>query len=253
MPRCLRPVRVLAAAILVLGMLIVPVAADTHEDPDDACSPILDEQEEPTGEHLCTSQHWFTANDAKVGNAEGITQLEGESSLGFPSWDDTAPEDSVTAGAGGGYMGSPVLDILFEKDPASGVTFDGQLTGNIEALAFELFLFQPTASAGLFDEHNFRATVTVDGRSLVNHAEPVPVATEEAGDAVYKVRFVVGDLFRSLRTQGDDVEHDVRINVTPYYGGDEAIYVYDTTEVPSSMIVNPTADQLEGFTEVARN
>lgn len=244
-----RRARAFAAALLAAALLVVPAAADTH----DACTPILDEVGEPTGEHLCTTQHWFTANDGKVGNVEGITQLEGESSMGFPSWDDTAPEASVTAGAGGGYMGSPLLDVAFEKDPVAGVTFDGQLTGNIDGLAFELYLFQPAANAGAVEDHSFRATVTVGSQRLVNHGSHVTVVTEEAGSAVMRVRFVVTDLHRTLRDKGDDVVHDVRVNVTPwFYGGDEAIYVYDTVEAPSSMIVNPTPEQLDGFTIVGR-
>jgi hypothetical protein len=255
-----RRLRLLLSALLLLALVALPVGAADEPVEDEAveeggaspCAPILDDEGEPTGQHLCTSQHWFTANDAKVGNVEGLSQTEGESTLGFPSWDDTEPA-SVTTGSGGGYHGNPLIDIAYEQDPASGVTFDGELAGNVDALAFDLYLFKPAAGV-LTDDHGFRAKIDLGGRPIVLHGEPVSVPLEAGGDAVLRIRFVVEDLL-SVRTNtlDDDQVRPMRINVTPYYVAHEAIYVYDAAEAPSSMIVNPTPEQLEGFTVVGRS
>jgi hypothetical protein len=237
--------------MLVLALAAsLPVAAE--EEAAEDCRPILDVDGEPTEQVLCTSQHWFTANDGKVGNVEGLSQTEGESTLGFPSWDDTEPA-SVTTGSGGGYHGNPILDIAYEQDPASGVTFEGELVGNIDALAFDIYLFMP-AGRPARTTHGFRAKVEVDGRTAILHGEAVEAPLESGGNAVQRIRFATTDLL-SVRQipQDNDKVRQVHINVTPFFFGHEAVYVYDAAEAPSSMIVNPTAEQLADFTLVPRS
>jgi hypothetical protein len=224
------------ACVLALGLPAIAAAEDTDcrlVDPDDE-----------TSTELCRSAVWFQPAETPVGNlgAFGVTSL--------PTWSDEEPAASVTAGAGGGYFGSPVADIAFDASPEAGVTFEGTHTGPIDNAVVTLHAFVPADNATSSTRHGFRTTLTVDGEPIIFAGEAVDGTLTPAGDAVFELRFALTDLLRDITDfvgTGPDAEHTIELNVTPFYFGDEAVYVYGTTEVPGGIVFNATDEELDGL------
>jgi hypothetical protein len=102
-------------------------------------------------------------------------------------------------------------------------------------------------------EHGFRMEILSGRTPVVSHGEAQLVALEPAGNAVFRARFAVTGLYdvAGLRADNDAVR-DLRVNVTPFFFGHEAVYVYDSTEVPATMLVNPSAEALTDFAVLPR-
>lgn len=246
-----RSLRMLLVLALALATLMTAASADEHGDdgaPED-CDVLLDEEDNVVAT-FCTDQVWFTESTAKAGNLAVLGASD------FPSWDREAPTASVTEGAGGGYHGNPYVDIVEERSPEAGATFEGTLRGDIDALALDLYMFLPFETLLGTGDHSFRAEIIVDGRPAVMHGEHVTATVEATGDTgeVYRMRVAFTDLFDMLGGVEDpETEREAYINVTPWFlNSDEAIYVYDTVEVPSTLIVNPDEETLADFEELRR-
>lgn len=226
---------------LVLALAAVPFSAGAEESAD-TCR--LADPDDPDSSELCREQAWFAPAETKAGNlgALGLT--------GLPTWTDEEPTTSVTGGAGGGYLGSPVVDIVFPTSPEAGVTFEGTFTGPLDSLLVTLHAFLPYKNATDGTKHGFTTELLIDEEPIFFAGGPFDVAISPAGDAVYEMQFAFTDLLRDIEEYvgtGPDTEHTIRLNVSPYYVGDEALYVYGTSEVPGGLVFNPEADEVDGL------
>ncbi|MGH2693146.1 MAG: hypothetical protein ACRDHM_11725 [Actinomycetota bacterium] len=194
---------------------------------------------------VCRQDVWFHQAETKLGNV-GAT---GETS--FPSWNTTKPATSVSGGAGGGYLGHWAGDFAVEEYLAeTTATFEGTFTGNLDNAAVTLYLFAPAYNASGATEYAMRTQLVVDGVQLYtsDFVNGDAVNISSGGTGVLKVDFVFVGLFGLLGPAPGD--HQIRLSVTPYFPGDEAMYVYDTSEVPSGIAFNLEPSGLTSYTQL---
>lgn len=203
--------------------------------------------EEPTGPAFVQQQVYFRQADTKLGNAGafGVGDL--------PSWSTEEPA-SVTTGSGGGYVGNIASEIaLGDHTAESGPTFEGTFNGPIDTMAVDLYAFASPADT----KQGVRVQILVDGEMVHQDGEAFDVPLAPGGDAVKQLNFAVTGIHELMDLYGmntaDDAEHTVRINVVPYYVGDDALYVYDAAEAPSGINFNAQPEQLEGYVVVPAN
>lgn len=193
----------------------------------------------------CSSAVWFHDAGTKVDNLDNAQGT-------FATWDTTPPDTSVTGGAGGGAIatsashqnGTPYDER--ESFVAAG-TFDGA----IDAVAVELYLFPPAGMAQGETTYRVDAELEVDGEAIATISDRT-VVMETAGDAVQRIRFAFTDVAASIEQfHGFDLvnaladSHDVKITVHGTgIATNGAVFVYDTTEVPAGMVINPSDDLL---------
>lgn len=207
--------------------------ADTPDDPSDDVS-------------VCRQDVWFHQAETKLGNLGATDQS------GFPSWDTTKPATSVAGGAGGGYIGEANGDFLVEPYlEETTATFEGTFTGNIDNAAVTLYLFAPLYNTGeLGEEYQLRTQIVVDDFQLYDSDFLTGdfVKLSSGGNAVLRIDFAFVNLFEALGVA--EGEHQIRLSVTPYFAVDDAMYVYDTSEVPSGIIFNLEPAELAAYTQL---
>lgn len=223
------------------GPLVSPEATSDcrliqgEETPDDATDDVS----------VCRQDVWFHATDAKAGNLGGVT--------GFPGWDTTPPDTSVTGGAGGGAFATSALHQTGSPhDENVAMVAEGTYTGAIDTLAAELYLFPPAGMAQSETTFRVDAQLTVDGQAVASIGD-LTVPMETAGNAVQRIRFAWTGLAGIIKLWGLELEgdHDVRISVHGTgIATNGAVFVYDTTEVPAGLVFNIDPADLEGIPTV---
>lgn len=238
-------VRALLACLLVLGLAVVPAAAEDPDPPEECYQTDVDEDGEPTGPEFCTLDTWFTDSGTKAGNVAATGGTD------YPTWDTEEPNASVAAGAGGGYFGNGTLwQLEADRDPTVIPTFEGEFTGNIDNLVITMYMF---TAADPDEGFLMGARLLVDGEEAYV-VEEATVPLESGGDAVMRTTFALDGVhdamtssFRGFPDDAADETRTVTLQLAPYaIATTTAILVYDTTEVPSSLTFN--APDLEGLT-----
>lgn len=233
--RATRSVRILFVIVLTV-LLALPAFG---EEP--VCyQTAVDADGNPTGPVFCTQQVWFTDTGAKAGNLGAVGATD------FPSWDTTAPDKSVTAGAGGGYFSNGVNRQLAsdpQRDAAMGATFEGTFTGDLDNMLIEMYLFAPvTQAADPPGAYVGSIELDVDGKQVL-----FPTQTQlqlvSGGNAVQKTTLAITNLQKGLVAAGvetgPDVEHNLRFLFSAYgLVSATSVIVYDTTEVPGGITFN---------------
>jgi hypothetical protein len=215
--------RKFSALFLVLLFAAVPAAAN-----------------EPVAPTLRTESVYFhCAGTTKLANAE---QAQNGS---LPSWNTTAPTQSVQAGAGCGWADTSALRSPQAGDSPHDGAWKGSYTGNLSTLTARLHSISagPGRAGGA---QTFNATLTVDGVSMFGYAadgraqraaiQVTPVVSSTQASALYE--FSITNLPFVLEEGDGTTPHEIILNVAassePLMG-----WVYDTTEVPSGMTFNP--------------
>lgn len=238
------------ALLAVLTLAVGSVAfADPVVSPDAEphCELIRGTETEATEDDIeaCRSDVWFHDAGTKVDNLDNAQGT-------FASWDATPPDTSVTGGAGAGALAT-------SASHQNGTPFDeresfvaaGTIEGALDAIAVELYLFPPAGMAQGETVFRVDAELEVDGQSLATIGDRT-VAMETAGDAVQRIRFSFTDL-ADLIEQYHEFElvnalgttHEVKLTVHGTgIATSGAVFVYDTTEVPAGMVINPPAEVL---------
>lgn len=233
-----RAVRLALVPIAVVALLAVPVGA---EEPVGCVDPL-------TSELVLTEQKTYIHQaETKAGNlgALGVT--------GLPSWDTTAPTTSVQGGAGGGYLANSANFADPTLAEETGLTVKGAFSGCLDTMLLDLYAFLPTnrtSTSGSTEESPLTVVVnmTVDGEALLSAVEiETTTVPNEGGDATYLARFGISDIHAALVSYGLDpaADHTIEVTAAPrYVNTDNALFVYDTTEVPAGITFNgvPTAD-----------
>jgi hypothetical protein len=222
-------IRPLLVLVLVLALVALPAAAEPEND---GCYQLVEE-----GVRYCTSEVWFTPAETKVGN------LGATGATGFPTWDDTEPSASVTAGAGGGYAANGAFRQLDgTTDPEVVATFVGTHAGPIDNVDVELYLFAP----GRQSESTFSASgdLLVDGEPVASF-DQTDLPLKPSGSAVLTTGFAFTGVGAAMERRGIDpeAEHDLTVHVTGFaIATTSSVIVYDTTEAPSGMVFNTPGD-----------
>lgn len=253
-----RVVRILAAAALLLAF--VPSAgaqepscrlirgAATPDPADDV--------------EVCRQDTWFSTGTGSAVNEElcrrslcfvlGNGAAFGQGS--FPSFDTTKPTASVTSGVGGGYLGSSATHQQGSPyDPQFTATFDGKFTGDIDNLAVTMYMFNPPEDVQSLPTYAINTRIVVDGQSILETGGN-EVKRSSGGQAVKRIDFAITGLYAALKDlglHGAGREHQVRFQVQGTgLATEAALFVYDTTEVPSGMVFNIEPENLGGYTVI---
>lgn len=241
-----RPVLSVAAVALVASSLAF---SDPIVDPEASahCELLRGADTEDSGDDIeaCRTDVWFHDAGTKVDNLDNAQGT-------FATWDSTPPSTSVTGGAGGGAVSTSVLHQVGGSpfDERESFVAAGRVEGAIDAIAVELYLFplQDTADGNM--AYDLDAALEVDGEILATASGVAQM--EVAGNAVRRLQFA----FTGLADQIEQFHgfglvgplgggHDVRLIVHGTgIASDAAVWVYDTTETPASMVFNPPADML---------
>ena len=199
---------------------------------------------------VCRQDTWLHQASTKVGNAAALGQGT------YPSWNTTKPTASVQSGAGGGYLAAAVIGQNVSRTDGRGVpTFVGTFTGNLDNIAATLYLFSPARSVEATQAVWLR--LKVDGEILYQTgaaADRTPLVP--GGDAVLKTDFAFSNIYTAMESRGMDLTadraHNVELIVSQWFtANDNAVYVYDTSEVPAGLVFNLEVNPLKAFTKFA--
>ena len=232
-----RAVRLLLVPLAVAALLGSPAGAEVVGCTDTETNTLV----------LTQEQTYIHQAETKAGNLAALGLP-----TAFPSWDTTAPTTSVQGGAGGGYLGNSASYLDPTLAEQTGLTVEGAFNGCLDTMLLNLYAIMPTnrtGTAGDLSENALTGVIalTVDGEKVV---EGMEIETNSVpnpdGDATYFVRFGIQNLHAALVSYDIDptVEHTIRLNVAPrYVNTDNAIFVYDTTEVPAGILFNGVPDE----------
>ena len=171
------------------------------------------------------------------------------------TWSDVAPSALGAVTLGNNY--STFTDIA---DVPAGERYDqtfvakGSIDGDVDTLAVDLYFTGPAAGVcGM----GLAWQVIVDGVEILYTDQASPSAdlkTEAAGRGVYRVRFLLSHIVdaMALYEVPPSSTHEISLNFANFYACQEAIWLYDSTDWPSGMIVNldPASVAARGYTEV---
>jgi hypothetical protein len=194
---------------------------------------------------FASQQTYIHQGQTKAGNLGATGQT------GFPSWNTTAPSQSVQQGAGGGYLGFFALAYAGRDDTPMAMTATGTFSGCLDTVLITLYAILPTnktGSSGDLSEAplDVYANLTVDGTKLIT-STPVETKTiaNTGGQATYRVRYAFTNLNQALLNNNKDplANHSITISASPQYvNTSNALFVYDTTEVPAGILFNGAVD-----------
>jgi hypothetical protein len=187
-------------------------------------------------------QQWVKAPSTKLGNLGGFDQGD------YPTWNGTAPTQSVQAGAGGGSIATraPLNATGSEYDPRGSGHFEGKFTGCIDKIAWDMFLLSPIPplAGGITTE----LKLIIDGtQTWLTPGDPGPsinTTSEGTTGALYRLRFVFTGIYNAMNLDPQSYaplegEHTIQLTLFPQFVNDpQGAYVYDTTEAPSSLTFN---------------
>ena len=211
----MRPRIASLTAFLVLLALAAPAAADHVEF-------------HPT---LRTEQDFFHCIDpVKVQN---LYAAQGQ----YPGWDTTAPDQSVTDGAGCGFYDNLGAGPFGTPGPPFDAIWQGTFAGNLDKITVELHRLLPDGRGGTLLNTNIPVVLTVDGTILYDGDVPMTFTASATG-ASERMRFSFTGL-GLLTEDGDGTrQRTIRLEVSGY-NETQAAWVFDTTEVPAGMTFNP--------------
>jgi hypothetical protein len=190
---------------------------------------------------VCRKDTWIHQATTKFGNAPAYGIPNGGTE--YPSWNTTAPATSVQGGAGGGYLALAAYSQNTSRpDPKGAVTFRGTYTGNLDNIAATLYLFSPVRQADATQAVWMR--LTIDNTTIYQTgaaADRTPLSP--GGDVVLKTQFAFVDLYKAMEAAGlatgDAASHTIELVISQWFSvNDNALYVYDTTEVPAGLVFN---------------
>jgi hypothetical protein len=231
------------ASVLLAGALALGAVATTDgEDLTD--HPCYDT--ETAALAYPEQQVWFHEGDSKLGNVDAAAH----------PFDTEAPTASVQEGAGAGqYSGTAAyrgeVNTVEGTYDSVETVFAGTFTGCIDTLLLDMYSFDPvnrssTAADARPNAHQFYLRVDIDGVTIFEQG-PVESGTtygnEAMGPNLSKAGIELGSLIEQFAEFGllDDLagEHTVEVAIAPWYvNTGHAVYVWDTTEVPSGMTFN---------------
>lgn len=229
--------RLLSVLLAINLMAMVPAAAQEVQDP---CA---DETGEPV---YLEEQVWVHEGETKVGN------LSQHADQPPAPWDTTPPPGSVTTGAGAGAISVFGSAEGLVPGSAQSAIFAGGFEGCLDTILVELYAFQPTnrtSTSGSLTEspHNFSAELVIDGaRFPIGGPQAAATVPNANGQATYRIRFAFDRVRAAMERRGlaPDGAHELQLTVTAWYvNTSNAIYVWDTTEVPTNLVFNGTLDE----------
>lgn len=208
---------------------------------------------------VCRVDTWFHQADAadpgtRIGNLGAVQEA-------LPTWSTDAPAAAPVNGAG--YAAINVLNTLGPQtgttyDPAGGATFQGSFVGPLDNLAVTLYFVAPgrQASEELLPGYPLVTRLKVDGQVYFQKSitQGSTVRVDQDENSAPRASFAYTDVYASMLAHGadtaSDAEHTVELYVAPVRSGEEALFLFDATEVPSGIIFNIERSGLGDYTSL---
>ena len=239
-----------ARSFLVLAALLVVTVTAAGAAPGD-CRLIRGATTPETEDDvsICRQDVWIHQAATKAGNLAA----SGAPNAGdFPSWDTTQPTVSVQSGAGAGYLSLAAFSQNVNRyDGRAATTFRGSFTGHLDNMALTLYLFSPARQIDPTQAVSLR--LTIDGvTAYQTGAEADRPPLSPAGDAVLQTQFAFDNIHKKMEALGitgaPDTEHTIELVISQWFTvNDNAIYVYDTSEVPAGIVFNLESSPIKAF------
>lgn len=171
--------------------------------------------------------YFHCAGDVK---AQNLSVIQGV----IPSWDTTAPAESVQQGAGCGFYDNLVGHIQGIRVAAA--VWEGTFTGNLDTLTVEAHRLLPVAGATL--PNRVQVDLLVDGEARLTNVPATVVHTASSTGASTMTKISVSGL--GYLTEDGDGEQSRTVRVVLSSANEtQSIWVFDTTEVPAGITFNP--------------
>ena len=214
-------------AALAAATAMAPAVTDETANDDGACRAVdvAGTPDEPADDvTLCEQQLFVRAGDTPLSNATSAV---------------FSTEAPSAAPVGGAALGGSATDIAAQGDPAHGLEVNGTFTGAVDTIDVEVYLLMPNGSAGV---HGTTPTIELDGFDVAGELIDTTVTPGPNNTAV--ATFRIGDVLGLWELLGytydPEAEHTLRLNLSPFYIGDDGAYLYDGTDVPSNVVLNAT-------------
>lgn len=158
-----------------------------------------------------------------------------------PSWNTTAPAQSVQSGAGCGHYSNLVT---LGGTPADDAAWAGTFTGNLDSMTVELYNIHASSDRAAA---NMRLSVLVEVDGHIAYTHPVASAvtaprTATSTGAADKIVFSLKGIGLAVEEGVGTAVHQVRV-VVGEYNETQSAWVWDTTEVPAGITFNPATLQ----------
>lgn len=176
----------------------------------------------------------------------------------FVRWDTIKPTSPTPAVYVGNNHAATVEGVEGDNVPQYHLTMQGKARGDLDNIAFDLYV-QGWAQTTIGCSPVWLSfQLVVDDKTLLDQdyrgshlRDPCQVVDE----TTVKLRFAFTNLWEGSKFEGvpygPGIEHDIYINVENYYAGEEVVWMYDSLDRPSGLIVNLPDEQLKnGYFEL---
>ena len=172
----------------------------------------------------------------KVGNVNYQTQGV------LPSWNTTAPTQSVQQGGGCGFVDN-LVSTTAARNPADAV-FEGDFVGNLHAFTVELHDLY-VGPARQSNTVSFNVAVTVDGKTMFGGPDATPTSkpitvplTASNSGATGIAEFTVNGLNFGTELGNGTTRRRILVKISQT-GFDTSTWAFDATEAPAGITFNP--------------
>lgn len=233
--------RVRSALLALVGVLAIAATPTVEGElpPRDEYEPVFVEQ-----------KAYFHAHTLPVGNLDA---RQGN----YVQWDGNAPTSEVSAVYLGDNLGWVAQNPSGANShaPEHFFTAEGTFTGDLENLAFDMYL-HGWAQSTLGCSINLSFELIVDDEVVLwqDYAGSQGFRFDVVDDDTIRTRFALTNLWEANETfdmeYGPDVEHTVYVNIQNFYACNEFQWRYDGVEDPSSITANLPTPAKRGYFEV---
>jgi hypothetical protein len=195
------------------------------------------------------------------GDGTKLKNIDHAQSGGLIPWNTTAPSQSAEDGAGCGKLDPASLRNT--QTPGGGpfdLAVGGTYTGNLQNMTIEMHLLAHSPGNAPTDTRTVTPWLVIDGETFLadqTMLAAVPMVSENSG-ATRKIEFTITNLGKvteikdaqgnvtgltltGLAKESANGEHEIQLNVRARgLGAENALWVWDTTEVPSGITFNDT-------------
>ena len=202
----------------------------------------------PIEEYIPTftrADQWLHRNTSLIGNLDA---REGR----YLKWDGTKP----TGDSGAIYTGNNYQFLVgAPHDPVHYMTMKGNAAGDLETIAFDLFLTgwaQSTIGCPLA----LSFQLIVDGVTIMDQdiTGSDGITYTPVDDTTVQARFALTNMWQATKDYelpyGPGVQHEIYLNLQNFYACNEVVWHYDSADTPSGLIVNLPDPGKKGYARI---
>lgn len=191
------------------------------------------------------ADQWLHRNTSPIGNLDA---REGR----FLKWDGVKPTgDQQAIYNGNNYQ----VFVGTLHDPVHFLTMKGTATGDLDAIAFDLY-FTGWAQSTIGCGFALSFQLIIDGVTILDqdYTGSDGISYTPVNDTTVLARFALTNLWEASKLNdlayGPDVQHEIYLNLQNFYACNEVTWQYDSAQVPSGLIVNLPEPGKKGYAKI---